>query len=244
MDSLKTWLQAEPFTLALSSGFFGFYAHTGVLASLEEHGLRPNHLSGASAGALAAAGWASGLEARDLKELIYPLRRSDFWDPGLGLGFLKGQKFRRLLRRHFVSQFSQTRIPLDVAVFDLFARRTRFLEQGDLVEAVVASCAVPVMFHPVRQGFRLYWDGGIFNKAGVNPRKTKNRTLCIYLESQGVSGVYERRLDRLPSRDNLRILRLGGLPRVNPNRLHEGPAALEAAYKMMDRHLEESLDSK
>ena len=28
---LEDWLRAEPFTLALSSGFFGFYAHCGAL---------------------------------------------------------------------------------------------------------------------------------------------------------------------------------------------------------------------
>lgn len=39
--TLQTWLEENPFTLALSSGFFGFYAHAGFLKALEERGLAP-----------------------------------------------------------------------------------------------------------------------------------------------------------------------------------------------------------
>src|SRR5690606_33221631 len=46
------WLAREPFTLALSAGFFGFFAHTGVLLALEHAGLRPRRIVGVSAGAL------------------------------------------------------------------------------------------------------------------------------------------------------------------------------------------------
>jgi NTE family protein len=34
------WLAAAPYTLALGAGFFGFFAHTGVLRALEESGRR------------------------------------------------------------------------------------------------------------------------------------------------------------------------------------------------------------
>ena len=34
--TLGDWLDAGPYTLALSAGFFGFFAHAGVLAALEE----------------------------------------------------------------------------------------------------------------------------------------------------------------------------------------------------------------
>ena len=46
------WLREQPFTLALSAGFFGFFAHAGVLRALEEQELRPARVVGASAGAL------------------------------------------------------------------------------------------------------------------------------------------------------------------------------------------------
>ena len=50
--TLRTWLTEAPFTLGMSSGFFGFFAHAGVLAALEEQGLTPRAVAGSSAGAL------------------------------------------------------------------------------------------------------------------------------------------------------------------------------------------------
>jgi len=41
MNTLRDWLRAGPFTLAMSSGFFGFYAHAGFLSVLEAEGLLP-----------------------------------------------------------------------------------------------------------------------------------------------------------------------------------------------------------
>ncbi|MGB1581430.1 MAG: patatin-like phospholipase family protein, partial [Nevskiales bacterium] len=58
--SLREWLSESAFGLTMSSGFFGFFAHSGMLSALEDEGLTPARLSGSSAGALTAALWASG----------------------------------------------------------------------------------------------------------------------------------------------------------------------------------------
>ena len=57
---LREWLDEGPFSLALSSGFFGFYAHTGLVDALNEASFAPVHTSGASAGALVAAALGGG----------------------------------------------------------------------------------------------------------------------------------------------------------------------------------------
>ena len=49
--TLHDHLAQRPFALAMSSGFFGFFAHAGVLRALDEASLRPTRLSGSSAGA-------------------------------------------------------------------------------------------------------------------------------------------------------------------------------------------------
>ena len=51
LSSRAELLRQEPFTLALSAGFFGFFAHTGFLSALEERDVRPHRVVGASAGA-------------------------------------------------------------------------------------------------------------------------------------------------------------------------------------------------
>ena len=242
--TLANWLAEQPFTLALSSSFFGFYAHCGVATALYEAGLRPAKASGASAGALVAAALASGLEPRDLSKILFATRRQDFWDPFPGLGLLRGKKFRTILAQHFVADFSQTKIPLSVAAFDLLARKTVFLERGPLPSAVVASCAVPLMFHPVRIGRRLYLDGGLFEKSGLDPQQAE-RTLNVFLLNQGIAGTYEiRNSQRIASSSPSRqVLRFAALPQVHPGRLELGFEAFERALHRTRRALQQPLQS-
>ena len=71
MITLRDWLAESPFSLAMSSGFFGFFAHTGMLAALEEAGVLPAEVAGSSAGALVAGLWASGIDAPALEVAEY-----------------------------------------------------------------------------------------------------------------------------------------------------------------------------
>jgi NTE family protein len=120
-------LAAEPFTLVLSAGFFGFYAHAGLLCALEQARVLPRRVVGTSAGAIAGGIWAAGVPSASMVELLANLRREDFWDPtwtgwsepreasregsgsgrgelregddpGTRLGLLRGRKFGALLR--------------------------------------------------------------------------------------------------------------------------------------------------
>ncbi len=89
MKTLAEQLASEPFELVLSSGFFGFFAHTGVVLALEEAGLKPDLLGGSSAGALVAGLWGAGLSALELRDTLLGLSRQAFWDvdPLWGLPF-------------------------------------------------------------------------------------------------------------------------------------------------------------
>src|SRR5215831_5779294 len=149
--TLREWLAAGPFTLAMSSGFFGFFAHAGALSVLEGEGLVPARVCGSSAGALVGGLWAAGVPARDLCDELLRLRREHFWDVRPGLGLLRGSLFRaRLEDLAPVPTFEQCRAPLAISVFDVGRLRTAVLRSGALAPALHASCAAPVMFHTVR----------------------------------------------------------------------------------------------
>ena len=127
--SLAEWLAAEPFSLAMSSGFFGFYAHAGVLRALEEAGLAPARAMGSSAGALVTGAYCAGLSAAAVCERLAQLERSDFWDPALGPGILRGRRVIELLEGWLpVRNFHECRMPLAVSVFDVRARATHVIE--------------------------------------------------------------------------------------------------------------------
>jgi NTE family protein len=228
--TLRDWLEAEPFTLVMSSGFFSFFSHCGVLAALADESLVPEAVSGSSAGALTAGLWAAGLEPAEIRELYVSLRKQDFWDPAPGPGLLKGRRFRALIRHASpVQRLEHCRRPLTVSAFDLLRMRTRVLSSGDLARALYASCAVPLMFHPLwHQGGWLI-DGGLGDRPGLSGVPTGRRVFYHHITYQS---TWRRRHSPnlgLPGRPNLVALTIPDLPRPRPDALHIGPAAWAAA---------------
>jgi NTE family protein len=237
--SNRDWLAAEPFTLALSAGFFGFFAHTGVLQALEEAGLAPRRIVGVSAGALAGGLWASGLSATELAEELLRLRRVDFWDPGLPLGgLLKGGKFaaklRSLLDARGVIRVEDCRLPFAAVVYDVASRRVRAVDRGALGPAIQASCTVPLMFRPLRHEGRLLLDGGVADRLGLCALQPGERALHHALRSRspwrGLTPGVPKSMSEGPGR---KMLVIDDLPRVTPFRLDAGPAALKRAHAAM-----------
>lgn len=232
--NLEEWLAEGPFTLAMSSGFFGFYAHTGMLATLVARGHRATDVTGSSAGALVGGAWAAGLEPEALADVLLGLERSHFWDPRLGAGVLAGGKFDALLRGMLpVTRFEDCRIPSKISVFDIARRSTTVLGTGDLADAIRASCCVPVMFHPVHIGGRAYWDGGILDRPGIAGVPT-GRVLYHHLASRS---PWRRADPGIPVRPGLLALVIDDLPRSNPFALANGRRALELARAATTRAL-------
>lgn len=232
MTTLAQWLDEEPFTLAMSSGFFGFFAHAGMLAALDEAGLRPAAVAGSSAGALVAACWASGLEPSGIRDALFDLKRADFWDPAPGAGLLRGARFEALLGETLAaSTFDGCRVPLAVSAYGLGGRGTVVFDSGELAPAVRASCGFPVLFQPLRIGGVRYIDGGVADRPGLAGVPERTRTLHHHLSSRS---PWRRRSSPAlapPRRKGLVALVLDGIPRVSPFRLEAGPAAWKAGYE-------------
>jgi NTE family protein len=230
MPTLRAWLSARPFTLAMSSGFFGFFAHAGFLWVLEEEGLLPARVCGSSAGALVAGLWAAGLPARRICDELLTLRREHFWDVGVGPGLLRGELFRRRLEAVVSARtFEECRVPLAVSAFDVGARRTSVLSSGPLVPAVHASCALPGLFHPVRLDGRLFLDGGILDRPGLASVAEGERVLFHHLATPPPWPIPAGAARRPPRRRGMEVVAIEGLPRLGPFRLALGRAAIEGA---------------
>jgi NTE family protein len=239
---LQNWLEQAPFTLSLSSGFFGFFCHVGFMKALKERDLAPTKYTGASAGALISAGLASGVTVSDLEKLTLSLRLSDFWDPAVGFGFVRGQKLEDLLAQHMSSNFSKLEKPLHIATFDIFKAKTVTFSAGEHLPKIVrASAAMPIMFHPVKIESRFYWDGGIRDKMAVQGLVPSERVLCNYLVGDGLHDSYERWSDNKKSSEVFKIIALEKIPRTGPKKLHLGPEIIEAAYKQTRTRLDQEI---
>jgi NTE family protein len=226
-------LREEPFTLCLSAGFFGFFAHTGMIAELEARQLRPARIIGSSAGALAGGLWAMGLSASQLEERVVSVRREDFWDPGLPVfGLLRGRAFGRLLDDFLAEvgreQLEQAPTPVTIMVWELLRRRGRAIDSGSASQAIRAACALPVMFQPVRVDGRWCIDGAVSDREATSALRVDERALLCSLPHQ--SRWPEFGVDnRVPeSRRRWRFMPRD-LPRVTPFHLDQGPRAMHVA---------------
>lgn len=239
MKTLREHLAARPFSLAMSSGFFGFFAHAGVLCALDEAGLRPTRLSGSSAGALVTGAYAAGVPPRALADTLLALDREAFWDPAPGAGLLRGARFRARLEALLpVRDFETCDRPLAVSVFDVTRGRTHVIDRGPLVPALYASCAVPLLFHPLRHEGRMLVDGGVRDRPGLAGMPHGETVLHHHLASRS---PWRRANDpelRPPKREGLVALVLPDLPRSGPFALHAGRAAFHQAYDRAQRALD------
>jgi NTE family protein len=251
MITLAERLRDEPFELIMSSGFFGFFAHTGVVHALEEAGLRPALVGGSSAGALVAGLWGAGLSATAIRDRLFALERRDFWDPdllfglvgGRGFGFLRGDRFEQLLAEALdgigVRRFAECRTPVRVVAFDVAARRTVTIADGELVPAIRASCSVPGMFQPAVIAERRLLDGGIADRAGIAAASEGARVLYHHLPTHSPWRRFTPAQNRVPARARLHLLHEPALPRMSPFHLSRGPQAWELARSMVLRALAE-----
>ena len=242
MPTLREWLAEAPFTLGLSSGFFGFFAHAGVVAALEAERLLPARICGSSAGALTGGLWAAGLPAERLCRELLALRRQDFWDPAPGLGLLRGARFRARLEALLpVRTFEGCPRPFAVSAWDVLARRTAVLAAGPLAPAIYASCAAPVLFQPIRIDGRLYADGGVGDRHGLAGRGPPGRLLYHHLTSRSPWRRPGSPALRIPVQPGLQAVALQGIPRLGPFRLARAAEALERAAEGFRAALDQPL---
>jgi len=149
--------------LALGGGFARGFAHLGVLQVLEQNHIPISHIAGTSVGSILGAAYASGAPLARIIETCRTLRFRDIarWRVSR-LGLASNQRLENLIERVFDSrQFEDLRIPLAVVATDLTSGEPVVFTQGNLVDAIRASCAFPGLFEPVEIGTRCLADGGL-----------------------------------------------------------------------------------
>jgi len=88
--------------------------------------------------------------------------------------------------------FDSLFIPFRVAVTDLVNGKPRYISNGNLVNAIRASCTVPLQFRPVRIDSSIYIDGGIFANLPVDAVVEYKPDLIIGVNSTSpASNIHE-----------------------------------------------------
>lgn len=163
---------SKDIVLALGGGGVRGYAHLGVLHVLQKGGFTIRAVAGTSAGAIVGSLVAAGYSYYDIQKELETIdahrvfqRKSNDLPSILGINGLE-EKLRQLLGRR---SFAELEIPFAAVAVDLHAGSVAVIQEGDVVDAVMASCAVPGFFPPRQINGRTYIDGGVLLPVPVQP---------------------------------------------------------------------------
>ena len=157
--------------LVLSGGGTRGFAHLGVLQALNEAGIYPDVVSGASAGAIAGVLYCDGFNAQEALIIMKSSSRLDYMRPTMPRdGILQLSGIRKLLEDHLnAKKFEDLKIPLYVSVSDLNNGKPVYFSKGDLLDVIIASASIPVLFKPVKIKNIFYVDGGVLDNLPIKP---------------------------------------------------------------------------
>ena len=165
--------------LTLSGGGIKCLCQVGALKALEEEGIKPNVISGVSAGAVVAALYADGYSPDSILSIFKNVRYSEFFRlevPDGGLFSLTG--FKEFLDTVLhAKSFEELKVPLVVVATDLDRGKSVVFDKGPLIDALVATCSVPILFCPYTIDGVDYVDGGVL----MNFPASVIRLDCNYL---------------------------------------------------------------
>ena len=187
--------------LALGGGAAKGFAHVGVIAVLEEAGLRPAYVVGTSAGSVVGALYASGKTGVQLQQAALQIEEvalADWMVPIVNRGLFRGEALARYVNEAVGSRLLEDmRIPFGVVATDLGNGQAVLFRRGDTGSAVRASSAVPGVFQPVRISGRDYVDGGLVAPVPVQFARQMGAELVIAVdisdppEGQAADGTFQ-----------------------------------------------------
>jgi NTE family protein len=152
-------------------------AEVGMARALLEAGVRPDLICGTSVGAINGAALAADPTTAGVQRLFEMWK--DLGSRGVLDGSLVGRVgrlmtrrialhgnggLRRILRHGLpVDSFEDLAVPFECVAASIERARETWFSSGNLIDAVLASCALPGVFPPVRIGGEHFYDGGLVN---------------------------------------------------------------------------------
>jgi NTE family protein len=155
--------------LVLSGGGTRGFAHLGAIKALEENNIKPDIISGVSAGSIVGALYADGRDAEKALKALISKNLLGFLKPMIPVnGLIKMTGFEKTLKKTLNAKtFEELKTPLIIHAVNINTNEYTRFEKGDLVKAIKASSSIPVVFPPVIIDGYQYLDGGIINNFPV-----------------------------------------------------------------------------
>ncbi len=182
-DRPNWFSRPAPIGLALGSGVARGWTHIGVLRALERAGIRPDIIAGTSIGAVVGGCYAAG-KLNQLEEWARGLTQSRlfrFLDIRLGSsGLIAGNRLADELTEKLGDLESQHLSQRFIAIAtELATGHEIWLREGNLVENLRASYALPGIFNPVKVHNHWLIDGALVNPVPVSACRAFGARLVI-----------------------------------------------------------------
>jgi NTE family protein len=160
-------------SVALGGGGARGLAHIGVLYALEKAGFRIRAIAGTSMGGIIGALYAAGYSPPEMVHWADASTRRDlFRSRPSGSGLISLERIEELLRETLRSRtFEELSIPCAVTATNLNSGDEIVLREGRVVDAVLATIALPGVFPPQIMGDTRLVDGGIVDPVPVRPAR-------------------------------------------------------------------------
>ena len=177
-------LQKPRIGLALGGGAAKGFAHVGVIKVLAAAGIKPDLITGTSAGSVVGSLYASGLSGMQLQSRAIQLDESNLTDWTLSSkGVIKGEKLQNWINAQVVNKsIEQLPRPFGAVATELDSGRKVVFRLGNTGQAVRASASIPNVFLPVKIGSKSYVDGGLVSPVPVSAAREMGADFVIAVD--------------------------------------------------------------
>lgn len=156
--------------LVLSGGGVRGFAHLGVIKFLNETGIKINHLSGTSSGAIVAAFIAGGYKPDECLKIFNEEKMLRRLRATMQAGFFKMDGLESFYLHYFpTNSFESLEKKLTVSATDIVNAKTIYFSSGELIRPLLAATSIPVIFKPIQFKNLTLLDGGLLNNLPVEP---------------------------------------------------------------------------
>lgn len=170
--------------LVLGGGGARGFAHVGVLKLLDIQGLKPDLIVGTSAGSVAGALYASGINGFDLQQMAFELERATITDWSMfGKGLIRGDALQAFVNQIVHNKpIEQLAIPFACVATRVDTGQAVLFQRGNLGQAVRASSSVPGIFQPTAIGGVEYVDGGLVSPVPIRYARQLGADIVIAVD--------------------------------------------------------------
>ena len=169
-------------SLALGGGGARGNAHVGVIRRFEQAGYRIRAVAGTSFGGIVAAMYAAGYSPDEIEKRFAALDQSKLYGHSShdGPSILGLAGATRALEEWLADRtFNDLKLPCALVAVDIKNGREIILKHGRVVDAILATVAVPGVFPPRLNGDHQLVDGGVLDPVPVTVARSLAPTLPV-----------------------------------------------------------------